>query len=291
MPDKTPPVRDPNALLLHPDYTDFSSKDKTKRRIFPEFCVREGHEDKLRKGHVVSKSTLKLIADPKGRVTVLYTCYEDDGRAYTPAAGYAPLHKNSATTAPAFCDTCEANFKSADGISDLSRNVDLTRALYEACSRNVHHVIWRMLLFSEKLQMYKPVFDEKGQDISDLEAANAQVARLAQECLPPLPADVVPAGTPLEHDEHFRHFIRHYPGAKFRVAVSAEVVLQHNNDPATRTLAFVNVVPQKAGQDADWHTVAALSIPRSADSVWDAILDNSENSDVISDVEHQLLML
>ena len=29
---------------------------------------------------MVSKSTLKLIADPEGKVGVLYTCYEDDGR-------------------------------------------------------------------------------------------------------------------------------------------------------------------------------------------------------------------
>ena len=79
-------MRDPKAMLLHPDYSDFGSDDKTKRRIFPKDCIREGHGRKLRKGHVVSKSTLKLIADPAGEVKVLYTCYDDDGAAYTPVS-------------------------------------------------------------------------------------------------------------------------------------------------------------------------------------------------------------
>ena len=277
-------MRDPNAMLLHPNYRHFDPKDKTKTRVFPDRCVREGHEDnELRKGHVISKSTLKLVTNPDREVRVLYTYYDDDGAAYGPAAGYASLHKDTATTAPAFCETCEENFKSADGISDLSRKVDLTRALYEACSRNAHHVVWRLLLFEKKLRMYKPAFTEKGQDILGLGATNAQIAQLAQECLPPLPVDAVPAGTPLEQDQHFRHFTRHYPGAKFQVAVSAEVVLQYENDPTTRTLAFINVVPQ----GTDRHTVAALSLPRTAPLIWRTILDNSENMD---DAEHQLLI-
>ena len=288
MPDRTPLVRDPNAMLLHPDYSDFGSEDRAKAEIFPDRCIRAGHRRKLCQGHVVSKSTLKLIDSPKGQVTVLYTCYDDTGRAYTPAAGYALLHNDSATTAPAFCETCEGHFKSADGLPDISRNVDLRRALHEACTRNTHHVIWRMQLFNKKLGGLKR--ESKLPDLLGLRPANERIAELARACLPPQPDDPVPAGTPLEHDGHFRHFTRHYQDTEFRVAVSAEVVLQHENDPTTQTLAFINVMPQKADQEASWHTAAALSIPRTAPSVWDAILDNSAHSDNFNEPEHQLLV-
>ena len=289
-------MRDPNAMLLHPDYSDFGSQDDAKVGIFPEDCIREGHGGKLQRGHVVSKSTLKLIADPAGEVTVLYTCYDDDGRAYTPAAGYALLHKNSATVAPAFCGICEGNFKSADGLPDVSRNVDLRRALHEACTRNAHHVVWRLLLFNRKLRVLlsdsDSQFAKQMPDLPELLPANRHIVKLAQACLPPLPDDAIPAGTPLERDEHFRHFTRHYPNTEFKVAVSTEVILQHNHDPATRTLAFINVMPQKANPDADWHTAAALSVPlpRTVPSIWQDILDNSERSDNFNEPEHQLMI-
>ena len=281
-------MRDPKAMLLHPDYSDFGSQDKTKAEIFPDLCIRAGHGPDLCQGHVVSKSTLKLIDSPKGQVTVLYTCYDDTGRAYIPAGGYALLHNDSATTAPAFCETCEGHFKSADGLPDVSRNVDLRRALHEACTRNAHHVIWRLLLFNKKLDGLKR--ESKLPDLLGLRPANERIIELARDCLPPLPDDPIPAGTPLEHDGHFRHFTRQYPNIEFKVAVSTEVVLQHENDPATQALAFINVMPQKADSEAGWHTAAALSIPRTAPSVWDAILDNSAHSDNFSELAHQLLI-
>ena len=299
MPGMAPTVRDPNAMLLHPDYRDFGSHGDTKADIFPKDCIREGHErdlqkgdeGKLQRGHVVSKSTLKLIADPEGKVGVLYTCYEDDGRGYAPAAGNALLHASNATRAPAFCKICERNFKSIDGMPDISRNVDLRRALFEACARNAHHVAWRMLLFNKKLNSLKREFVKKKPSMSELQSVNRQIAELAWECLPPQPDDPIPAGIPLEQDEHFRHFVRHYPETPFRVAVSTEVVLQHEGDPATRTLAFVNVVPQTArretGKEIYWYTTAALSIPLIAPSIWQTILDNSEH---LSDAEHQRII-
>ena len=109
MPDSAPAVRDPNAMLAHPDYRDFGSDNKDKARIFPDRCVREGHDQeqqkgnksKLRKGHVVSESILKLIADSGGEVRVLETSYEDTGAAYTPTANHWPLHLGRAANAAA----------------------------------------------------------------------------------------------------------------------------------------------------------------------------------------------
>ena len=223
MPDRTPLVRDPKAVLWHPDYRDFGSQDKTKAGIFPKFCVRKGHEHEadLRKGHVISKSTLQLITDPQNRVTALQTGYQDEGAAYIPIARHPPLKQDKATTAPAFCGICEENFKSADGLPDVSRNVDLRRALHEACTRNTHHVIWRLLLFNKKLDGLEG--EAKLPDLLGLRPANEHIIELAQACLPPLPDDPIPAGTPLEHDGHFRHFIWHYPNTEFKVAVSTEV--------------------------------------------------------------------
>ena len=93
-------------------------------------------------------------------------------------------------------------------------------------------------------------------------------------------------------DEHFRHFVRHYPETPFRVAVSTEVVLQHEGDPATRTLAFVNVVPQtaKAGDRQGnllVHHRGVVNTSPSRPSIWQTILDNSEH---LSDAEHQRII-
>ena len=290
MPDRTPLVRDPKAVLWHPDYRDFGSQDKTKAEIFPGRCIRAGHGKGLRKGHVISKSTLRLITDPQNRVTALQTGYQDEGAAYVPIARHPPLKQDKATRAPAFCKICEGHFKSADGLPDVSRNVDLRRALLEACTRNAHHVIWRLQLFNKKLEGLEG--EAKLPDLLGLRPANERIIELARECLPPLPDDPIPAGTPLEQDEHFRHFIWHYPNTEFKVAVSTEVVLQHENDPTTQTLAFINVMPQKTAPDADWHTAATLSVPLppAAPSIWQDILDNSEHSGNFNEPEHQLMI-
>ena len=297
-------MRDPNAMLLHPDYRDFGSEDDIKPDIFPKDCVREGHElqkgdeKKLRRGHVVSESVLKLIADSSGEVRVLETSYDEAGATYVPTANHWLLHLGRAARAPAFCGICENNNENIDALPAISQNVDLRRALFEACSRNAHHVAWRLLLFDNKLRAFASdpdnEFAQKMPDLPELRPVNKQIVQLARACLPPLPPKVVPAGTPLEHDEHFRHLTQHYPDAPFRVAVSAEVVLQYENDPATRTLAFINVVPQSKDQDAEGeierHTTAALSMPLSTPSVWGALLDNSENSERFETLEHQLMV-
>ena len=306
MSDSAPAVRDPNAMLLHPDYRDFGSEDKTKADIFPKDCIREGHEHelqkgnakKLRKGHVVSESILKLIADPAGEVRVLETSYDEAGVAYAPTANHWLLHLGRAARAPAFCGICENNNENIDALPAISQNVDLRRALFEACARNAHHAAWRIQLFDNKLRVFASdpdnEFAQKLPGMAELRPVNERITDLARECLPRLPPKVVPAGTPLERDGHFRHFTWDYSDTPFRVAVSAEVVLQYENDPATRTLAFVNVVPQSKDRDAEgetgWHTTAALSIPLTAPSVWGTLLDNSENSERFETLEHQLLV-
>ena len=291
MADRTFPVRDPRAMLLHPDYHAKAKQGQDLLRILPDKCIREGHTERAM-GHLVSRAVLRLIADPAGEVIVLGTGYKEmeDGKDYLSAAGAWPFHLNQATAFPGTCNSCEQNFVSADNIGHPGLGVDLHRALFEACARSTHHAIWIAELFNNTLRAYDAMQADhpiKGiADISELEQANERIAELARECLPPLPLDVIPAGTPLEHDEHFRHFIRIYYDTKFKVAVSTEVVLQHNNDPATRTLAFINVVPQDAGR----HTAAALSLPGTAPSIWQDILDNSEHSGNFGELAHQLLV-
>ena len=300
MPGMTPPVRDPNALLLHPDYSGFGAKGETKPNIFPEYCIRQGHGRDLQRGHIVSRSTLKLIADPKGRVIVLETSYDDTGAAYTPTANHWPLHEGRAAYA-----LRHGQLRGWRGQRQRSADLPLCPPGSKAARlwRNIHHVIWRMELFNNKLRKFAPAPDKEssGSDsefakkmpgVLGLQAVNEHIAELARACLPSQPEDPVPAGTPLEHDGHFRHFTRIYYDTKFKVAVSTEVVLQHNNDPATRTLAFINVMPQKAGPDTDWHTAAVLSLPLppAVPSIWQDILDNSAHSDNFSEPAHQLLI-
>ena len=288
-------MRDPNAMLLHPDYHAKAKAGQDKLGILPDKCIREGHK-KWSMGHLVSRAVLRLIADPDGKVTVLGTGYKEAGEDYVSAAGAWPFHLRSATAFPGTCEICEPNFASADNIADPSLGVDLQRALFEACARNVHHVLWVADLFNNTLRVHKTTLENRlikdTSGISKLEQANEQVSQLARECLPPLPDDPIPAGTPMGQDEHFRHFTWHYPNTEFKVAVSTEVVLQHENDPTTQTLAFINVVPQKTAPDADWHTAATLSVPLppAAPSIWQDILDNSEHSGNFSEPEHQLLI-
>ena len=295
MADRTFPVRDPNAMLLHPDYHAKTGEGQDPFRILPKNCIREGHGERVM-GHLVSRAVLRLIADPDGEVTVLGTGYKEmeDGEDYLSAAGTWPFHLNSATAFPGTCKLCEPNFASADNVADPRKGVDLRRALFEACARNTHHVVWLMDFFNNTLRAYESVQEDHPiknmSSIDDLQSANERIAELAREYLPPLLDDPIPAGTPLERDGHFRHFTRVYPDTEFKVAVSTEVVLQHNHDSATQTLAFINVMPQKADSEAGWHTAAALSMPRTAPSVWDAILDNSAHSGNFGELAHQLLI-
>ena len=285
-------MRDPKAMLLHPDYHAKTKQDQDPHGILPDSCIREGHK-KWSMGHLVSRAVLKLIADQYGKVTVLGTGYKEDGKNYLSAAGSWPFHLNQATAFPGICELCERNFVSADNIGGTSQGVDLLRALFEACARNTHHALWIADLFNNTLRVHKTTLEKRLikdiSGISGLEQTNEQIAKLARECLPPLPDDVAPAGTPLERDEHFRHFVWSYPDTQFRVAVSTEVILQHENDPATQALAFINVVPQRESRDAGWHTAAALSLPLQCPvpSVWDAVLDNSEHCETS---EHQRIV-
>ena len=265
--------------------------------IEPPGCIRQGHEnEEVVKGHIISKSTQRLFANSKSQVRAFQTHYQPGGKAqlYIPEA-HAPLSSiTSAATIPGTCSLCEPHFDNIDHASDVNQQIDLTRALHEACARNTHHAIWLVRVFNKRLEK---LFSDKNVNtiksieaidkIDDIIQVNDLIETMSLKFLPDQPPDPVKPSVPLKYDDHFHHFVMLYPAAPFRVAISTEVVLLHENDLATATLGYVNAVPQKTQGAQDWYTAASLSIPREADPLWEAILNNSRH---FNNLQHRLMI-
>ena len=276
-------------MLRHPDYGQSKKPKPGQSEIGLPRCIRQGHESEdVVKGHIIPESTLQLLSNKNGRVVAFQTRYQPAGQArtYAPQAHASHTPIASAATIRGTCDICEQHFKSIDNLADASQQIDLTRAWHEACARNTHHALWLAQVFKARRDLPASEVDISGISPQQLQA-NKTIADAAYGYLPPQPPEPAKPGLPLESDAHFHHFDMLYPTTPFHAAVSTEVALVHESNPATATLGYVNSVPQKTQGAPGWHTAAALSVSRKADPVWQAILDNSRN---FHELEHQLMI-
>ena len=279
--------------LAHPSYE--RGKD-SEFEAFERFCGREEHEtEAARKGHIISQSALKYIAVKRGRkkyVQSFITGYRNDPEIptelLTPTVVTEELTVKQATRVPGFCDFCESHHLNIDGFPDPSKKVYATLALQEACGRNTQHALWLLKTFISRSTKFAQPLNLRfiagiPDDLNELKAENSANLDIAAKSLPPLPSEIIKAGTKLDNDEHFCHLSMIYEDTPCRFVASTEVVLWLGGMPNSRTLGFINVLPHLKGQQ----TLASLSIPRTADPKW---IDMLTASATMEQEQHQQIV-